>query len=56
MAIIRGNNPFQVLSPDTKLVAVRVTDIILDPNHPKFKDYGEYDSIGTVFYTNLNHY
>ena len=54
MAIQRINDDFQVLSPDTKLIAVRVTDIILDPNHPKFKDYGEYDSIGTVFYTNLN--
>ena len=54
MAIIRGNNPFQVLSPDTKLVAVRVTDIILDSSHIRFKDFGGYDSIGTIFFTELN--
>ena len=41
MAIVRVDNEFQNLSPNTKLIAVRVTDIILDPNHPKFKDYGD---------------
>ena len=54
MAIVRVDNEFQNLSPNTKLIAVRVTDIILGPNHPKFKKYGEYDSIGTIFYTRLN--
>ncbi len=54
MAIVRIDNQFQILSPDTKLEAVRVTDIILDPSHDRFEDYGSYDSIGTIFYTTLN--
>lgn len=36
------------------LLPARVLDIILDNSHPKFKDYGEWNSIGLVFYsTNL---
>mgnify|MGYP001240900416 CR=1 FL=1 len=54
MAVVRVDNQFQILSPDTKLEAVRVTDIILDPSHDRFEDYGNYDSIGTIFYTTLN--
>lgn len=54
MAIVRTDNNTQILSPDTKLKAVRVTDIILDPSHDRFEDYGKYDSIGTIFYTELN--
>lgn len=29
----------------------RVTDIILDINHPLAKEFGGYDAIGTIFYT-----
>ena len=29
----------------------RVVDIILDISHPLAKEYGGYDSIGTIFYT-----
>jgi N-acetylmuramoyl-L-alanine amidase len=54
MAVVRVDNQFQILSPDTKLEAVRITDIILDPSHDRFEDFGNYDSIGTVFYTKLN--
>ena len=28
----------------------RVTDIILDSSHPKFKNYGEWNGIGTIFF------
>ena len=28
----------------------RVTDIILDSSHPKFKSYGEWNGIGTIFF------
>jgi len=31
----------------------RVTDIIMDENHPKFKELGEYQSIGTIIYENV---
>jgi len=35
--------------------AVRVVDIILDETHPLFNvTYGEWDSIGTIFYQELN--
>jgi hypothetical protein len=54
MAVVRVNNQFPVLPSDTKLIAVRITDIILDPSHNRFEDYGQYDSIGTIFYTTLN--
>ena len=54
MAIVRVDNQFQILPFDTKLTAVRITDIILDPSHDRFEDYGQYDSIGTIFYTTLN--
>jgi len=54
MAIVRVDNQLPILSPDTKLEAVRVTDIILDQSHNRFEDYGQHDSIGTIFYTTLN--
>jgi hypothetical protein len=40
-------------SKNLTYVAGRVTDIILDENHPLFKQFGEWDSIGTVFFTIL---
>ena len=30
--------------------AVRVKDIVLDPNHPRFKEVGGWSGIGTIFY------
>ncbi len=54
MAIVRTNNNFQILPTIRKLTVVRVTDIILDPSHDQFEKYGNYDSIGTIFYTELN--
>ncbi len=54
MAVVRVDNNFQILPIVRKLTVVRITDIILDPSHNKFKDYGGYDSIGTIFYTELN--
>ena len=36
------------------LEVVRVLDIILNINHPKFEDYGGYDSIGTIYYSELS--
>jgi len=35
---------------DIKITPIRVLDIILDNSHPKFKEYGEWNSIGTIFY------
>jgi hypothetical protein len=36
-----------------KLLPIRVLDIILDNTHPKFKEYGEWNSIGTIFYDSV---
>ena len=33
---------------NSKLIPVRVLDIILDDTHPKFKQYGEWNGIGTI--------
>ena len=33
-----------------KITPIRVLDIILDNSHPRFKEYGEWNSIGTIFY------
>tara|TARA_Y100000356_G_scaffold74712_1_gene61800 strand:+ start:101 stop:1420 length:1320 start_codon:yes stop_codon:yes gene_type:complete len=32
----------------TQMVAARVTDIVLDNNHPKFRQVGEWNGIGTI--------
>lgn len=32
------------------IISVRVKDIILDDTHPKFKEYGEWNGVGTIFY------
>jgi len=59
MAIIKGTsvNTSDLLSavtqPGQRLISVRVIDIILDENHSKFNEFGDYDSIGTIFYTKI---
>jgi hypothetical protein len=35
-------------------IPIRVVDIILDNSHPKFKEYGEWNSIGIIFYEHIN--
>ena len=35
------------------MIYARVTDIILNDQHPKFRDLGGWSSIGTVFYENV---
>jgi hypothetical protein len=36
------------------MVAARVIDIVLDENHPKFKNVGEWNGIGAIFYQIVN--
>jgi hypothetical protein len=38
-----------------QITPVRVLSIILDNTHPKFKDYGEWNSIGTIFYESVDY-
>ena len=39
-----------LLALDSKVITGRVTDIILDENHPKFNEVGGLNGIGTIFY------
>lgn len=52
--INRGNTSNSNNSTPFKIIAVRVTDIILDENHPQFKDFGEWNSIGLVAWEFIN--
>lgn len=47
-----GINPTlnNTLSSGPSLFAVRVKDIVLSPNHPRFKEVGEWQGIGTIFF------
>ena len=36
-----------------EILYARVLDIILDDTHPKFKEYGEWNGIGTVFFDSV---
>jgi hypothetical protein len=40
-------------SRGSSLVIGRVADVIMDENHPEFKNLGEYSSIGTIIYENV---
>lgn len=37
-----------------QMVAARVIDIVLDENHPKYKDVGQWNGIGAIFYEFVN--
>jgi len=56
MAIIRSRKSREqiALNTQSRLTAVRVVDIILDISHPKAEEFGNYDAIGTIFYTILD--
>jgi len=36
------------------IISVRVKDIILDDSHPEFKNYGEWNGIGTIFFDSID--
>ena len=44
----------QINNLKSQLVAARVIDIVLDENHPKFKDVGEWNGIGAIYYEFTN--
>ena len=56
MAIVRSSRSREQISLNTqsRLKAVRVKDIILDINHSLAEEFGEYDAIGTIFYSDLD--
>ena len=43
-----------VATKGSKLLSVRVLDIILDINHPYAEEYGGHDAIGTISFTYLD--
>jgi hypothetical protein len=44
----------QLDSLKNQMVAARVTDIVLDENHPKFNDVGQWNGVGAIFYELVN--
>lgn len=55
-ALTRGNETISKIpfSKGNNIISVRVKDIILDDTHPKFKEYGEWNGVGTIFYDQIN--
>ena len=41
-------------SSNLSLVDVRVKDIVLSPNHPRFKEVGEWAGLGTIIYDSVS--
>jgi len=41
-------------APIPPFIPARVVDIILDDTHEKFKEYGEWNGIGTIFFLQVN--
>ena len=39
--------------PSEEIISARVISIILDDTHPLFDEYGQWDSIGTIFYDSI---
>ena len=49
-----GGNFTQIGNLQSKIVAARVIDIVLDENHPRFNDVGQWNGIGAIFYEFVN--
>lgn len=49
-----GNAQDQINGLKGQIVAARVIDIVLDENHPKYKDVGQWNGIGAIFYELAN--
>ena len=48
-----GSNSTPTPIKGKEILYARVLDIILDDTHPKFSEYGEWNSIGTVFFDSV---
>ena len=46
-------NQLALLSAQSKITPVRVKSIVLDASHPRFKDLGEWDALGTIEYQDV---
>jgi hypothetical protein len=56
--INNGFNVQQALNQANLINAVRVLSIVLDENHPRFVELGEWNALGTIEYESvtLTHY
>jgi len=54
-ALTQGNQTpkGEISVAPNEILSVRVKDIILDDTHPKFNEYGGWNSIGTIFYDDV---
>lgn len=50
----RGNNSQLLSALQNLIIAVRVKSIILDDSHPRFKELGEWNSLGAIEYQLVN--
>jgi hypothetical protein len=53
-ANLSSNFQFQINELKNQTVAARVLDIVLDENHPRFNDVGQWNGIGAIFYELVN--
>ena len=51
--INNGKSLGKNLNKNNLLTVVRVKSIVLDENHPRFKDLGEWDALGTIEYESV---
>lgn len=49
-----SNNNQSFKDLDLKMVPARVTDIVLNDDHPKFEDAGSWNGIGTIYFEKVN--
>ncbi len=52
---LNSNSSFgKGISKKTDIIDVRVRDIVLSPNHPRFEEVGGWSGIGTIFYSSVS--
>ena len=49
-----SNLSSQLTNLKNQIVAARVTDIVLDENHPQYDRVGKWSGIGAIFYEFIN--
>ena len=47
---LNTHKPFEEVGDINSILPVRVIDIVLDDSHPRFKEVGEWNGLGTIFY------
>lgn len=51
---IESNKPLnKIYGKGVEIISVRVRDIVLSPNHPRFNEVGGWNGLGTVFFSSI---